>query len=206
MTTTTTTPGRPADTVDPLSVGRLLIRGALVGMVAGAAMAMVAMVVAVTCQHRGFFTPLLHLSALLGTPDAMMRSVAEASAGHRFWIAPGPALLGLATHMVVSAVLGAAFVIAARRLPIRWVVPAGAAYGLVVFLAMSSVGLPAAAHVTGAGPVVADMASIVGWWAFAVEHLVFGTVLGTLAAVVLRHDASSAVHGVRDGHVPVTSR
>ena len=64
-------------------------------MIAGAAMAMFAMVASVTYQHHGFFTPLFHISALFGSPDAMMHSGMEAMAGNKFWFSAGPAALAL---------------------------------------------------------------------------------------------------------------
>jgi len=158
----------------------LLIRGAVYGMVAALTMAMIAMVASVAYQHHGFFTPLFHISALLGSPNAMMTSVNQAMAGHHFWISAGPALVGLAIHMATGAVYGIVFVLTTRQVRRSLVIPAGMGYGLVVFAVSSFVGLPVAAQLTGAGAVITDMAKMVGWSTFAVEHLVFGTVLGLL--------------------------
>jgi hypothetical protein len=47
-------------------VKAIVLRGGVAGMIAGAAMAMFAMVASVTSQHHGFFTPLFHTSALFG--------------------------------------------------------------------------------------------------------------------------------------------
>lgn len=159
-----------------------LVRGGVAGMVAGAVMAMFAMTASVTYQHHGFFTPLLHMSALVGSPDTMMRSVSEAMAGHRFWLAGGPAATGLAIHMVTSAMFGVAFAMVARRVRRGGaLVAVGAAFGLVAFAASALVGLPLAAAVTGAGSTISDMAGMVGWATFAVEHVLFGLVLGVVA-------------------------
>ena len=156
-------------------------RGGVAGMIAGAAMAMFAMVASVTYQHHGFFTPLFHISALFGSPDAMMRSVAETMAGNKFWFSAGPAALGLLIHMMTGAAFGIGFTFLARRLPRAALVPAGAVYGLAAFALSGSVGLPVAAEITGSGITISDMASVVGWATFAVEHMMFGLVLGAIA-------------------------
>lgn len=159
---------------------QLLVRGAILGMVAGIVMAMFAMVASVSYQHHGFFTPLFHISALFGTPTAMMESMTQAMAGHPFRFSAGPALLGLMIHMVTGAAYGMVFVLLAQRLRRSLVIPAGMVYGLAVFVVSSFVGLPVASALTGAGPVITNMAKMVGWSTFAVEHLMFGTTLGLL--------------------------
>ena len=160
---------------------RTLGRGAVNGMIAGAAMAMFAMVASVTYQHHGFFTPLFHISALFGSPDAMMRSVAEAMDGSRFWFDLGPAALGMVIHMMTGAMFGMGFALLAERLPRRSFVGVGALYGLAVYAMSAFVLLPIAASITGSGDVIADMATMVGHGTFAVEHMMFGVVLGALA-------------------------
>ena len=150
-------------------------------MIAGAAMAMFAMVASVTYQHHGFFTPLFHISALSGSPDAMMRSGMEAMAGNKLWISAGPAVLGLLIHMVTGAMFGIGFAFLARHLPGASLVPVGVLYGLAVFAVSAFVGLPVAAKITSSGSIISDMATMVGWATFAVEHMMFGLVLGVLA-------------------------
>ncbi len=154
-------------------------------MIAGAVMAMFAMIASVTYQHHGLFTPLFHISALFGSPDAMMRSAAEAMAGSRFWFSPGPAVLGLVIHMMTGAMFGIGFAFIARRLarrlPRTTLVPVGAADGLSVFVVSAFIGLPVAAKITNSGRTISDMAKMVGWATFAVEHMMFGVVLGVLA-------------------------
>lgn len=167
-------------------------------MIAGAAMAMFAMVASVTYQHHGFFTPMFHISALFGSPDAMMRSVAEAMADNKFWFSTGPAALGLVIHMMTGAMFGIAFAYLARRLPRTALVPVGAMYGLAVFAMSAFVGLPIAAKVTNSGTTISDMASMVGWATFAVEHMMFGLVLGALAFRTAPADSPDAtVRGAR---------
>jgi len=179
-------------TTERTSATPLLIRGAIYGMVASMAMAMFAMVASVTYQHHGFFTPLFHISALLGSPAAMMTSVSQAMVGHHFWFAAGPALLGLVIHMVTGAAYGMVFVLITHRLRRTLVIPAGMAYGLAVFVVSSFIGLPIAAKLTTAGPVITNMAKMVGWSTFAFEHLMFGTVLGLLTFALSRSSTSEA--------------
>jgi hypothetical protein len=163
------------------SVKATTVRGGVAGMIAGAAMAMFAMVASVTYQHHGFFTPLFHISALFGSPDAMMRSVAASMAGNRFWFSAGPAALGMWIHMMTGAMFGIGFAFLARRLPRTALVPVGTAYGLAVVVVSAFVGLPVAAKITGSGSTISDMATMVGWATFAVEHMMFGLVLGVIA-------------------------
>ncbi len=175
MTTTVTAQpvaARPANAV--------VVRGAVAGMIASASMAMFAMVASVTYQHHGFFTPLFHISALVGSPDAMVRSIAEAMSGNRFWFSGGAALLGLLIHMITGAMFGIGFALLSRRIARAALVPAGIGYGLVVFLFSAFVGLPMAAKVTGSGSTISDMATMVGWGTFVLEHMMFGLVLGVL--------------------------
>ncbi len=159
----------------------IVLQGGVTGMIAGAAMAMFAMVASVTYQHHGFFTPLFHISTLLGSPDAMMRSAMEATAGNKFWFSAGPAVLGLLIHMMTGAMFGIGFAFLARRLPRTLLVPAGATYGLAVFVVSAFIGLPVAAKITNSGSTISNLASMVGWATFAIEHMMFGLVLGVLA-------------------------
>ncbi len=150
-------------------------------MIAGAAMAMFAMVASITYQHHGFFTPLFHISALLGSPKSMMTSIGKAMAGTKFWFTAGPAVAGLLIHMLTGAAYGMAFSLLARRLPRRTLVPAGIAFGFAAFVVSSFVALPLAAAITGSGATISDMAKMVGWTTFAAEHMMFGFVLGLVA-------------------------
>lgn len=167
------TPVREFNALPPV-----LMRGAIGGMIAGVAMAMVA---SVTYQHHGFFTPLFHISALFGSPKSMMTSIGEAMAGNKFWFAAGPAFVGLMIHMVTGAAYGMVFALVARRLHRNALVPVGMVFGLGTFFVSSFVGLRVAATITGAGTTISDMAKMVGWPTFALEHLMFGLVLGALA-------------------------
>jgi hypothetical protein len=161
---------------------------------------MFAMVAAVTYQHHGFFTPLFHISALPGSPKAMMTSVHEAMAGHRFWFTPGAALAGAVIHMMTGAVYGIVFAVIARALSRRLLMPVGALYGLGVFALSSFVAPPVAAWMTQSGSTISDMARTVGWATFAAEHVMFGVTLG---ALTLRATGATPVRQpVTAGHRP----
>lgn len=186
MTTTTkpkitqqSTPGAFADSGLP----RTLLLGALAGMAASMVMAMFAMIASVTYQHHGFFTPLFHISALVGSPASMMSSIQQAMTGHSFWFTPGAALVGGSIHLTIAAIFGAVFALIAPRTPRRALVPIGALYGLGVFVFSSIIGLPVAAAITGSGDAISHMASSVGWATFAIEHGMFGIALGAIASV-----------------------
>lgn len=168
---------------------RALRRGAVGGMLAAMVMAMFAMVASVTYQHHGFFTPLFHISALFGSPNAMMTSVQQAMAGNRFWFTPGAALAGLVIHMVTGAAYGMMFAAIARLLPRRAILGAGAIYGLAVFAVSAFIDLPAAASVTGSGDTISNMARIVGYPTFAIEHIMYGMALALFLLAVSRNDA-----------------
>lgn len=154
-------------------------------------MALFAMIASVTYQHHGFFTPVLHISALFGDAKPMMDSVAHAMAGERFWLAPGAALLGLMVHMVVGAMLGMAFGLVAGRVERRLLPAAGAVFGLIAYVAAIAFGLRIAASVFGGGDPIRDMATMVGQATFAVEHVMFGMAVG-VATMLLGPRAANA--------------
>lgn len=166
-------------------------RGAVIGMVAGMGMAMYAMVASATYQHHGFFTPLFHISALVGSPKAMTQSMTAAMHGDTFWFTTGAAVCGLLIHMVTGAMYGVGFALLARR--IRGdgtLLAAGTAYGVAALLFSGLIALPVAAAIADAGKPISDMASMVGWGTFAVEHVIFGMMLGAGVVIARRLWAS----------------
>jgi hypothetical protein len=74
-------------------------------------------------------------------------------------------------------------VLIAPRISRPLLVPAGALYGIAVFGFSAFIALPVAAAITGAGSSISDMASMVGYGTFALEHLVYGTTLGVLVVL-----------------------
>jgi uncharacterized membrane protein YagU involved in acid resistance len=165
-----------------VSAGRLW-RGAAAGVLASMVMGMYAMVASLY-HDTGFLTPLYHIASSVGSPTAMMDSMKAAMGGDGTFFAAGPALVGAVIHMMVGAVAGVVFVLIAslRSFPARVVIVAGVGFGLVVMLVNALVVLPLTARVLGGGDPVADMATVVGWGTFTVEHALFGLVLGALVA------------------------
>jgi hypothetical protein len=156
--------------------------GAIAGVGASIVMAMYAMIAAATYQHTGFFTPMYHIAATFIAPDTMMTSMQAAMTGNSFTFVLGPAVLGAVIHMMIGAMYGAVFAVFARLLRLHGLVLVGAAvvWGFIVFAISTWVGLPIAAALFGGGEVVRNMASMVGYSTFIVEHLLFGAALGIL--------------------------
>lgn len=154
--------------------------GAVAGIVAGAAMGIFAMVAGATYLDSGFFTPLYHIASTFIEPTAMETSMQRAMNGDLFYFSAGPAILGLAVHMMVAVLFGLIFASIARAARLRsGVAPAvGVIYGIAVFAVMSLVVLPAVADVFGGGRAISEMPEMVGYGTFAVEHALFGLVLG----------------------------
>lgn len=172
-------------------------RGIKVGVVGGvlgaAAMAMYAMVVSAVVKDVGFFTPLYHIASSVIAPKAMMTSMAEAGEGNSTYFTAGAGVVGLVVHMMVGAGAGAIFgaVVGWFRPGRALTVVAGAVYGLLVMVGNAFVGLPIAADLFGGGEPVAEMATMVGWGTFTIEHLIFGLVLGAAVAAKVRRPAAA---------------
>jgi hypothetical protein len=79
---------------------RTILVGAAAGLVAAIVMGMVAMFAAATYQGTGFFTPLYHIASPIIGGDPMMASMDAATRGDVFTLDAGPALLGVAIHMM----------------------------------------------------------------------------------------------------------
>ncbi len=182
--------GRYADAPDVPPVGKSLGIGLLWGVVAAVAMAMYAMVAAATYQGTGFFTPMYHIASVFIDPKPMMTSMERAAQDRLFYFELGPALLGMMMHLATGAFYGLIFALIARglRLSGAGAVLAGAAYGVVVLLFSSFVGLPIAASLFGGGEPISDMPTMVGWSTFTIEHLIFGVVVGVGYALAVRSE------------------
>lgn len=155
--------------------------GALWGIVAAAVMAMYAMVAGATYLGSGFFTPMYHIASTVIEPNAMMTSMQKAMEGEtNFYFTFGPAIVGMTIHFMTGILYGIIFGLIARALRLSGgaAVVAGAAYGIVVLLFSSFIGLPLAAAIFDGGDPIADMPKMVGWTTFSIEHVMYGIVLG----------------------------
>lgn len=154
--------------------------GAILGILAAVVMGMFAMIASATYQDTGFFTPLHHIASAVIEPTAMMRSMEAGMAGDTFAISVGPALLGLALHLATGAFWGAIFGLLVSFGWLRGVAGllGGIAYGLAVMAVMAFVALPVIASVFGGGEPISDMPRLAGWGTFAIEHALYGAVLG----------------------------
>jgi len=152
------------------------------GVVASLVMALFAMVASATYQHTGFFTPLHHIASSIISGSAMMRSMQAAMGGNSFLFAPTAAVVGAVLHLMTGAAFGVVFVLVARALRLRGatVVAVGAIFGLAVFAASTWIGLPIVASLFGGGDPVRNMATMVGYPTFVIEHVIFGLALGAL--------------------------
>src|SRR2546428_13968049 len=80
----------------------LLLLGALVGVIGGILMALFTMLATTTYLQMGFFTPLYAIVAPLIGQQPLSTSLKSGG----FYFALGPALLGLAVHLLWAALLG----------------------------------------------------------------------------------------------------
>jgi hypothetical protein len=103
--------------------------GALLGAAASLVMAAFAMMAAATYQSSGFFTPLHHIASTFISASTMMTSTQHAMTWNTLFFSFGPAVLGAMTHMMIVAMYGAMFALAAVLLRLRGpvLIAAGAA-------------------------------------------------------------------------------
>jgi hypothetical protein len=144
---------------------RTVLNWALPGLIAGLVFAMWAMVV-------GLFT-----STLWAPPQGIAQSIGIGTAGHDFQLVP--LLVGLMGHMMNSIVLGAIFIAIARAIRLHGIpaLAGGMVYGVIVYAAMYWVLLRGVLSSTSASFLSANPE-----WSWIAAHLMFGVVLGALAA------------------------
>jgi uncharacterized membrane protein YagU involved in acid resistance len=144
---------------------RTVLNWALPGLIGGLVFAMWAMVV-------GLFT-----SKLWAPPQGIAQSIGIGSAGHDFQVIPFVA--GLIGHMMNSIVLGVIFIAVARALRLQGIVAVvgGMVYGVIVYVVMYWVLLRGVLSSTSASFLSANPE-----WSWVAAHLMFGVVLGALAA------------------------
>lgn len=165
-----------------------VIRAAIVGMIAGAVMAMYAMLASATVLNQGFFTPLYGIASPFTGSSAMITSMHSGV----YW-STGPAIVGLIVHMMVSAMLGIVFGSLVQLTALRggMAILAGMIFGIVVQAMMTLVILP----IIGSG----SMPATIGLPSFTIEHLMFGVALG-LWPVVRAQDFLAAHAAVAHAH------
>ena len=144
---------------------RTVLNWALPGLIAGLVFAMWAMVV-------GLFT-----STLWAPPQGIAQSIGIGTAGHNFQLVP--LLVGRMGHMMNSIVLGVIFIAIARAIRLQGIaaVVGGMVYGVIVYVAMYWVLLRGVLSSTSASFLSANPE-----WSWIAAHLMFGVVLGALAA------------------------
>jgi hypothetical protein len=144
---------------------RTVLKWVLPGLIAGLVFAMWAMVV-------GLFA-----STLWAAPQGIAQSIGIGSPGHNFQLVPFMA--GLIGHMMNSIVLGIVFIAIARALRLQGfaTVVGGMVYGVIVYVAMYWVLLRGVLSSTSASFLSANPE-----WSWIAAHLMFGVVLGALAA------------------------
>ena len=118
----------------------LLLMGAIVGMIGGILMALFTMLATATYLQMGFFTPLYAIAAPLIGPQPLMTSLLQGG----FYLALGPALLGLVVHLLWAALWGMIFGLLAHRLHLTGGVSiiSGLVYGVLVMLVMIFIVVP----------------------------------------------------------------
>jgi hypothetical protein len=160
--------------------GQLVGAGLIAGVIAAIVMVMYAMIAGATYKNSGFFTPTYHIASVFIDPKTMETSMKEAMEGNLFYFEAGPASLGLIIHMVVAAFWGLVFaaVVRSTRLTGFGAILGGVVYGFAVLAFMSFVALPFVADLFGAGKPISEMPEMAGWETFAVEHALYGLVLG----------------------------
>jgi hypothetical protein len=144
---------------------RTVLNWVLPGLVAGAVFAMWAMLV-------GVFT-----STLWAPPQGIAQAIGIGSAGHDFQ--PVPFVAGMMGHMMNSVVIGLIFIAIARAIRLHGpaAVIGGMVYGLIVYVGMYWVVLRGILSSTSSSFLSANPE-----WSWIAAHLMYGVVLGALAA------------------------
>ncbi|HET7639803.1 MAG TPA: hypothetical protein VFK47_13840, partial [Ktedonobacteraceae bacterium] len=140
-----------------------LLMGAFVGVLGGILMALFVMLATGTYLQMGLFTPLYAIAAPLTGPQALITSLLRGS----FYLAFGPALLGMVIHLLWAALWGVVFGLLARRLHLTGglAIISGLVYGVLVMLVMSFIVVP----IVGAP----NLLQGVGTFLFIIAHALF---------------------------------
>ncbi len=113
---------------------KFLFLGAIVGIIGGVLMIIFIMTATATYLNMGFFTPLYAIAVPLVGQQPLITSMTAGT----FYLAPGPALLGLVVHLLWSALWGLIFGLLARGLHLTGgrAIMGGLVYGVLVMLIM----------------------------------------------------------------------
>ena len=119
----------------------------------------------------------LFTSTLWAPPQGIAQSIGIGAPGHDFQLVP--LLVGLMGHMMNSIVLGAFFIAIARAIRLQGIpaVAGGMIYGVIVYAAMYWLLLRGVLSSTSASFLSSNPE-----WSWVAAHLMFGFVLGALAA------------------------
>ncbi len=161
-----------SETVNTRSISRAISAGVLGGVVGSIAMAMYAMIIS-SVKDIGFFTPLYHIASTFISQNAMMTSMAQdMEQGSSGYFDLGPAAVGVIVHMMTGAIAGAVFgaIISKIHASRAVTVVAGTMFGLLVMVVNGFIGLPIVSNLFGGGEPISDMAKMVGWGHFTVQH------------------------------------
>jgi uncharacterized membrane protein YagU involved in acid resistance len=133
---------------------QFLLRGAGVGIIGGVLMIMFIMTATATYLHMGFFTPLYAIAVPLVGQQPLITSMTAGT----FYLALGPAFLGLVVHLLWSALWGLIFGLLARWLHLTEgrAIISGLVYGVLVMLVMIFIVVP----ITGASNLLLLLGSI----------------------------------------------
>ena len=144
---------------------RTVLNWVLPGLIAGIVFAMWAMLVGIVT------------STLWAAPQGIAQSIGIGSPGHSFQLVPFVA--GVIGHMMNSIVLGVVFVAIARAIRLHGpaAVVGGMVYGVIVYFGMFWILLRGVLRSTSASFLSANPE-----WSWIAAHLMFGVVLGALAA------------------------
>lgn len=163
--------------------GKVVGWGAIAGLVGGIVMAMMMMMVT-ALSGMGLLAPVYAIAATFNPSWAATRGFDLV-----------PLLVGLMVHMMNSAIFGAIFAALLWRIAPRTLVSpvsllSGMVWGALLLGFNQLIVLPALDK-----PLLAATSGIFGWWLL--SHLMFGAVLGALAAATLGREARTAGGAIR---------
>src|SRR5436309_8455184 len=140
-----------------------LLAGVLIGLLGGILMALFSMLATVTYLQMGFFTPLYAIAAPLIGQSTLMTSLRQGG----FYLALGPALLGLVIHLLWAGFWGLIFGLLARRLHLTGglAIISGLVYGVLIMLVMIFIVVP----IVGAP----NLLQLLGSFSFTIANALF---------------------------------